>query len=537
MIQLAEKTLAELCLAASARYGNRTAFSLFAGGKVCRRVTYRMMGLRARQIGMLLGRLGVAPGNRVLLLSENRPEWPMAYFGIALAGAVSVPLLTGFSPDQARRIAGHAEVSAIILSRETAAKIGPPASSSSMPLIFIDSITEEGEIAVARNGLEQRMPLPASGEDFGKLPRQKPGDLASIIYTSGTLGNSKGVMLSSANLISCALSSLSLVKIFPRDRLLSVLPLAHAYECSLGLLAPLLSGASVSYLDRPPSPSALLPAAQALRPTAMVAVPVFIEKMYHSAVAPKLRASGLYRCRLTRPLAIRLAGRKLNKALGGRIRFFGIGGAPLAPEVEDFLRRANFPFAPGYGLTEAAPLAAGTAPRRFPRRSSGAAPDGVELRIAAGGEIQVRGSNVMMGYYRDEAQTREAFSGDGWLRTGDLGRIDGSGKLYVRGRIKALILGPCGENIYPEEIESLLSTSQLVEEALVYSGEKGELVALVRLNDAAKAAASAIERALEELRAWANKKLANFSRLSRIEVKYEPFEKTPTMKIKRYLYA
>jgi len=532
MIQLAEKTLAEVCLAASARYGSRTAFSMIAGGKVCRHISYAAMGLRARQIGLLLGRLGVAPGGRVLLLSENRPEWPVAYFGIALAGAVSVPLLAGFSLEQTQRIAGHAEVSAVILSREMAARIGQAALSA--PFIFIDSI-EEGEITVSLGGREQRLPLPEEG--WETLPRQKPGDLASIIYTSGTLGNSKGVMLSSENLISCVLSSLSVVKILPGDRLLSVLPLAHAYECSIGLLIPFMSGASVSYLDRQPSPSVMLPAAKALRPTVMITVPVFIEKMYRSAVAPKLRASGLYRCPLTRPLAAWLAGRKLNAALGGRIRFFGIGGAPLAPEVEDFLRSARFPFAPGYGLTEAAPLAAGAAPRRFRRRSSGAAPPGVELRIAAGGEIQMRGPNVMMGYYRDEAQTREAFSDDGWLRTGDLGCIDGKGGLYVRGRIKALILGPCGENIYPEEIECLLSTSQLVEEALVYSGEKGELVALVRLSDAAKAAASAIERAMEELRAWANKKLANFSRLSRIEIKYEPFEKTPTMKIKRYLYA
>ena len=533
MIQLAEKTLGEVCLGTSAQYGQRTAFSLIRDGKVCRMVSYRMMALRSRQIGLLLGRLGVQPGGRVLLLSENCPEWPLAYFGIALAGAVSVPLLTGFSGEQVQHIAAHAQVSAIILSREMTAKIGQLA--STMPLIFIDTAT--GEFSVLQDGCEKPLGLPPGEEDAQRLPQRKGDDLASIIYTSGTMGNSKGVMLSGANIISSALSSLSLVKIFRHDRLLSVLPLAHAYECSIGMLAPFMSGANIAYLDRPPSPSVLLPAARALRPTVMVTVPLFVEKMYRSAVAPKLSKSRLYRSRLTRALAIRFAGRKLNAALGGKIRIFGTGGAPLSAEVENFLRRARFPVTPGYGLTEAAPLVSGTTPLRFPFKSSGSAVGGVELRIGGGGEIQVRGPNVMMGYFRDEAQTREAFTADSWLRTGDLGSIDSKGNLYVKGRIKALILGPCGENIYPEEIEDLLGTSQLVEEALVYSGAKGELVALVRLNDAAKAAVSAVEHALEELRSWANKKLANFSRLSRIEIRNEPFEKTPTMKIKRYLYG
>ncbi|MCL2070508.1 MAG: AMP-binding protein, partial [Treponema sp.] len=307
-----------------------------------------------------------------------------------------------------------------------------------------------------------------------------------------------------------------------------------------------------------PSPSILLPAAKAVRPTMMAAVPVLIEKMYRNGVAPKLAKNPLYRFLLTRPLAIRVAGRKMKAALGGKIRFFGLGGAPLSNEVERFLRRARFPFAIGYGLTEAAPLVAGDMFQRFPFRSTGTALRGVEVRISVNvkangsangsaangtagygsiGEIQVRGPNVMMGYYRNEEQTREVFTADGWLKTGDLGSIDKRGNIFVRGRSKALILGPSGENIYPEEIEGLLNTSEIVEEALVYSNAQGELVAMVRLTDAAKAAMSAVEQALEELRAWANKKLASFSRLSKIEIRYEPFEKTPTMKIKRYLYA
>ena len=207
-----------------------------------------------------------------------------------------------------------------------------------------------------------------------------------------------------------------------------------------------------------------------------------------------------------------------------------------------FLCQSSFPYNIGYGLTEAAPLVSGSKPHRFPLRTSGAAAKGVTLRLVASqesggeGEIQLQGPNVMMGYYNDEEKTAEAFTPDGWLRTGDLGRLDKKGRLQIRGRLKAMILGPSGENIFPEEIEGVLGSSRLVEDALVYSGEKGELVAMITLSDAAKAAADAIEKTLEELRTWTNTKLAVFSRLSRIIIKNEPFEKTPTMKIKRHLY-
>ncbi|MDR0503832.1 MAG: AMP-binding protein [Treponema sp.] len=546
MIQLREKTLISLCLAASLRYKNRTAFAMLSGGKNCRRVTYLQMGIRARQFGSLFREIGVKKGAKVLLLSENCPEWPLAYFGIAFAGAVSVPMLTGFSAEQTANIAVHCDVSAVCLGRSMLEKFKFLADIfARIPIIVIDSISpsddiKTSEITVFLGGAEKIMPLRITEEDTGSPPCE-PYDLATIIYTSGTAGNSKGVMLCGANIISSALSSLSFVKLYPRDRLLSVLPLAHSYESCIGLLAPVMSGASVTYLDRPPSPSVLLPAFKTLRPTAIITVPLFIEKMYHNAIAPKLNDSKLYKFPLTRRAAVQFSGRRLKSAMGGKLRFFGIGGAPLSAEVENFLRSAGFPYSTGYGLTEAAPLVTGNRPRRFPVRSMGKAPQNVKLRISgypgSEGEIQVKGPNVMMGYFNDSGKTAEAFTEDGWLRTGDLGSIDKKGWLSIKGRIKAMILGPSGENIYPEEIEGLLGSSSLVEDALVYSGKKGELVALVRLSDAAKAAAGALENALEELRAWVNKKLASFSKLNRIEIQSEPFEKTPTMKIKRYLYV
>jgi long-chain acyl-CoA synthetase len=549
MIRFSESTLSSLCLASAEKHKNRLAFAMISDGQICRRVTYRQFGTRARQIGLLLMQLGVEKGGRVLLLSENCPEWPLAYFGIALAGGVSVPLLTGFSREEIHHIISHSGVSAVCLTRTMAEKFDNSCFSEK-PFVFIDSIDgdeEAAEITVSIGGSEKRMAL-CTEEDLSEpfvSELSSADDLATIIYTSGTQGSSKGVMLSSANLISSALSSLAFKKVYPRDRFLSLLPLAHSYECGLGLLAPVISGSSVSYLDRPPSPSVLLPAVKLVRPTVMFSVPLLIEKVYNNAIAPKLKNSKLYKLSITRPLAIWVAGKKLISALGGRIRIFGIGGAPLSPEVEKFLYRARFPYTIGYGLTETAPLVAGNTPLRHPVEAGIGAAEGVSLRIAKyavnlnhdEGEIQVRGPNVMLGYYNDEARTAEAFTSDGWLRTGDLGRLDENDRLHIRGRLKALILGPSGENIYPEEIEGLLGSSQLVEDALVYSGNKGELVALVRLSDTARAAAGGIEHVLEELRLWANKKLSAFSRLSRIEIRYEPFEKTPTMKIKRYLYV
>ena len=544
-----EKSLAQLCLESSKKYGNRPALAMFSDGKISKKTTYKQLGAYAQKIGLLLREMGITEGERVLLLSENCPEWPITYFGIAFAGAVSVPLLTGFPAEQVENIADHAQISAVCISRTMAEKLALSENSmllSKIPFIYIDTLTANGEesqteITISSGGEEKRITLKNIEEDMN-FSQRKPDDLATIIYTSGTSGNSKGVMLSGKNIISSAHSCLNYAKLTSRDRLISVLPLAHSYECSLGLLAPVISGASITYLDKPPSPSVLLPAVSIVRPSVMAAVPLLLEKIYHNAIAPKLQKNKLYKFPLTRPLAIRVAGRKLISALGGCIRFFGIGGAPLNPEVEKFLFRAKFPYAIGYGLTEAAPLVAGNSPNRSFLRASGTAPKGVSIRIAkceeaeGEGEIQVRGPNIMLGYYNDIEKTKEVFTSDGWLRTGDLGCLDKKGRLFIRGRLKALILGPSGENIYPEEIEGLLGSSHLVEDALVYSGQKGELVALVRLTEAAKTAAGEIEYTLEDLRSWVNQKLSYFSRLSRIEIKHEPFEKTPTLKIKRYLY-
>jgi long-chain acyl-CoA synthetase len=351
------------------------------------------------------------------------------------------------------------------------------------------------------------------------------------------------------------------VRITPEDRFLSVLPLAHTYECTVGFLVPFINGASITYLGRPPVLSVLLPALEAVKPTMMLTVPLIMEKIYQNRVRPlfhkKPLGPVLHRLAPLRKLVHRIAARKVYRTFGGALRFFGIGGAPLCPDAELFLREGRFPYSIGYGLTETAPLLAGTDASGTRYRSTGPAIDGVSLRIdnsvnadeAHGeGEIQARGPNIMMGYYKNPEETARVFTSDGWFKTGDLGRFGRNGYLYIRGRLKNMILGPSGENIYPEEIEAVINQQEFVQESLVYQAG-GRIVARVYLNyeemkarwaefsaDSMKEMQKQLDDYLQNLRKSVNAGLNSFSRLSEIILQTEPFEKTPTKKIKRFLY-
>ncbi|MDR2783505.1 MAG: AMP-binding protein [Treponema sp.] len=574
MISLPKQALSELGQRAALEFKNRTAFEIYRDECTYDRVTYREFGKMTKQFASLLISLGVKPADRVMIIAENRPEWVIAYFGIAQAGAVSVPALIGFSWEQIKTIISHAEPSVICGTEKTMSKIvealgdgESPHIPAAIPVVYLDSIENmhkdaytqkskpDTSLLVSVRGSMKRFFL----YDNDRFPDTEEDGVAMVVYTSGTLGDSKGVMLSNRNLLWTAQAARKKMKLYPRDRCLSILPLAHTYECTIGLISAILSGASIVYLDRYPSPSVLMGAIQTLKPTVMLTVPLFIENIYYSRIAPRLFKSSLYRFPLTRRLAILLAGRKLLSSFGGGLRFLGVGGAPLSEEVECFLWKAQFPYAPGYGLTEASPLVASTAPYRFRFRSVGKPLAGVDVRLApidkarqkaldenigACGEIQVRGPNMMLGYYRNEQKTREAFTEDGWFITGDLGCFDRKGYLYIRGRIKNMILSSSGENIYPEEIEMLLGQSPLVEDALVRQGKNKELVAFIFPAAFVQPGTASAERSLESLaeklegfRRSLNKQLASFSRIDRIEIMRKPFEKTPTGKIKRFLYV
>ncbi len=520
-------SLQSVLLQSARAYGAGPALSMVGGTPVA----YSELLTRARALAGLLAANGIAPGDRVCLLSENGPNWGIAYFAIASMGAVVVPILTEFTSAQIGNIVAHAGCRAIVVSRRQCEKIADARAGRAIVRIEDFSVEGAGEAAAACI-----FDFPPVSED----------DLAAIIYTSGTTGHSKGVMLSHRNIVSNAWATRTIIEIEPSDRLLSILPLAHTYECTLGLVAALMQGAFVSYLDKPPTAAALMPALEAVRPTIMLSVPLVMEKIFRSKVLPALAKRRLYAVPLFRRAFNLLAGIKLRKLFGGSIRFFGIGGAGLAPDVEAFLAEARFPYAIGYGLTETAPLVAGSAPYRTLPRSTGPALAGVEIRIVEG-EIQVRGPNVMLGYYGDPGRTAEVFTDDGWFRTGDLGTIDARGRLSIRGRLKTMILGASGENIYPAEIEALINQSRYVGESLVY-GEASGVTALVllkpevleslvaKVQDGIAKAEASINGLLERIRREVNAQLASFSRVARVELQRVPFEKTPTQKIKRFLY-
>jgi long-chain acyl-CoA synthetase len=540
-------------------------------------ILYRELEPRTRRIAALLALLGIKKGDRVALLSENRPEWGLSYFGIARSGAIAVPIMADFTPEQISTILEHSESKVLLVSKRFAAKV--PNEGEKRILVSL----EDFSLIASPPGRAEKESIAPEAVDRASAAFVSPpidaDELASILYTSGTMGKSKGVMLTHRNLVFDALSADRFVVLRRTDRLLSVLPLAHVYEFTIGFLIPMIHGSAIYYLDRPPSATALLPALASVRPTIMLSVPLIIEKIYRSSIKPALDKISLYKIPALRPALDWVAGLKLKKTFGGKIRFFGIGGAPIAADVETFLHNSRFLYSIGYGLTETAPLLTGNVPGKVRLHTTGIPTTGVKLRIAEArpdtgeGEIQAMGLNVFPGYYKDPERTAEAFSSDGWFRTGDLGVMDAYGRITVRGRLKTMILGASGENIYPEEIEAVLNASPYVLESLVYGDEKG-LTALVHLKpevfleyaaarvmdgiegaevkaaslgkavgEAAHQAGESLEQAersvaqlMDNIKREANSRLAVFSRLARVEIQEEPFEKTPKQSIKRFLY-
>jgi len=575
MYELKQMTLVEMIQKSTALYGDRPALCM-AGGE---QFSYREIGTRTKTIAARLLALGIVRQDRVAIAAESSPYWGIAYLGAVRAGAIVVPILPDFTPDQIKNILTHSEAKAVFCSDKLFNRL----KDIELPVTLLD--IKQGEIRKSPLVLD---PAALSKESEAILAifedaAAEPDDTLMIVYTSGTTGLSKGVMLSHRNILSNALGCRSIIILHRNDRLLSILPLAHTYEFTIGFIIPFLAGSQIFYLDRPPAATVLLPALQLVRPTIMLSVPLVIEKVYRSSVKPTMEAIHLYKNRFFKPLIIKIAGMKLKKTFGGQLRFFGIGGAPLAADVEEFLKKAGFPYAIGYGLTETSPLLAGCNPQHTHLRSTGPALTGVAIRIANPrpdtheGEIQAKGPNIFKGYFKDELRTKEAFTEDGWFKTGDLGYVDEKGRLFVRGRIKTMILGASGENIYPEEIEAVINQSPYVQESLVLEDEKG-LTALIclksevlenlqsRLQDEAdevgalasrvgnalsnaeksvadtmsqafSSAEKAAEKLLETIKKEANDKLAAFSRIRSVKLHAEPFEKTPTQKIKRFIYT
>jgi len=512
-------------------------------------ITYQQLSNRTEAVIRLLEEYGVQKGDRVALLSGSMPNWGVTYLAIASMGAVAVPVLPDFTAGEVSNVMVHSGARVLFVSNALKSKIEGFKSETLETVISNDDFS----VISGSNGAI----FDPEGRPEKKYPVDEE-DLAVIIYTSGTTGKSKGVMLTHKNICFTAQQVLTIQHVVDSDVFLSILPLSHTYEQTLGLILPLFNGAAIYYLRKAPTPSVLLPALEQVRPTTMLTVPLIMEKIYFNKVLPTFEknrlVSFLYHKTPVRRLLNKVAGKKIYKTFGGRLRFFGVGGAKLNPTVEKFLLDAGFPYAIGYGLTETSPLLAGTKVGSCRLGSTGPAMEGVTLKVhnpdpATGeGEVWAKGDNVMKGYYREPAMTAEVITPDGWFRTGDLGHMDKDNYLSIRGRLKNMIVGSSGENIYPEEIESVINDFGHVIESLVVQ-QKGKLVAMVHVNieelqakyqqmkkDITDQAEQLVDEYLEELRRYVNSRVNKYSQLQLVVYQPEPFQKTATLKIKRFLY-
>ena len=534
-------TLYELLRHGVEKFASRTAFDMFNGESV----TYAEVGRRAAAVQEALVGAGVKAGDKVALLSSSMPNWGICYLAVTSAGMVAVPILPDFSGPELDMIIAHSEAKALLVSDKLFSKL------SKQTIDSLNIVIRTKNLGIIAQHVTAT----------GSTAVPSPDDLAAVIYTSGTTSSPKGVMLTHKAICAQIDMDFGIFPIDETDVFLSVLPLSHTYECSIGLIYAFSKGARVVYLDRQPTASALMPALKAVRPTVMLIVPLIIEKIYRHQVLAKFNSNGfwrtLYKVGFLRRYLHRVAGKKLLKLFGGRLRFLGIGGAKLDGGAEKFLLEAKVPYAIGYGLTETAPLLAGAAPSQVRLGSTGPQAPGVQLRLeninpdTRQGEVVALTPSVMLGYFKNPEATKEVFTSDGWFRTGDLGEFDKDGWLYIKGRLKNMIVGPGGENIYPEDIETVLNSHVYIADSIV-TEQEGRLVALVHFNrdeieamvdnwreewETQKEAWEAkTEQLKKEIMDFVNAKVNRFSRISEVVEEKDDFAKTPTHKIKRFLY-
>ncbi|MDY4465607.1 MAG: AMP-binding protein [Candidatus Treponema excrementipullorum] len=535
-----------------AKFAQFNALSLVHGTPI----TYKQLENLSNQAARVLYKNGFTDKKKVAIYSAGMPQWGAMYLAIVNNGGIGVPLLPDFTSVEVEAILRHANVDMMVVSERLYSKI------KDLPEDLLKCIIK----------MEDYSPYKGVATDLEKDPlppavEVKEEDTASIIYTSGTTGRSKGVELTHKNLVWTAIQCQTVHRVKKSDRCLSFLPLSHVYEFTIGFVMQILNGSSIYYLEKPPTVSTLLPAFKIVRPTVVLSVPLIMEKIYKNKIVPTFSKDNLmgrlYKKPFFRKLLNRVAGKQLKKTMGGKIKFFGIGGAKTDPLVEQFMKEAKFPYAIGYGLTETSPLLAGSSPKTTIPGTIGPVLEGVEMQIlnpnpeTGIGEVVVKGPNVMKGYYLDPDLTAEVFTtsedscGAGWFKTGDLGILEKKKKLNylsLKGRSKNMILGSSGENIYPEDIEFVLNQHPMVSESLVVEGEKGSLVAIVKLaENVANAVGGAVKNVTEdfiykkdeimaEIQYFVNNRVNRSSKIGSVQT-VDEFEKTASQKIKRYKYT
>ena len=523
-----------------------------------RTLTYGRVAATIAEIHMFFETNGVKPGSKIALCGKDSTSWVLIYLATVTYGAVIVPILQEFNPADVTHIVNHSEAEILFIDEHIFEHIDPDRLLNIKGVMTIGETTrvlhdKEGSdfsnnLRLLRRRFRRRYPDKYSVKDVKYIDRDNK-ELVEINYTSGTTGFSKGVMLTGENLAGNVCFGLDTVLHFRSSRALAFLPLAHAYGCAFDMLTPLAAGSHVTLLGKIPSPRVLIKALLEVKPHLVICVPLILEKIYKNQILPMI-SKGTMRWTLAIPFLDTYIYSKIRKklidAFGGEFEEVIVGGAPLNHEVEDFLHKIKFPFTVGYGMTECGPLISYTPWREFIPGSSGKTLPIMETKIDSPdpenipGEICVKGTNVMKGYFKNPEATKAVFDKEGWLRTGDMGTRTPDGTLFLRGRSKTMILSASGQNIYPEEIEAKLNNMPFVSESLVVERE-GKLVALVypdyealdRIGVSGADAGPTMENIREEL----NKLVAPYERITKIILVPHEFEKTPKRSIKRFLYT
>ena len=500
--------------------------------------TYASFKNRCDGLSKVLTQYGIGAGDKVAILSQSMPNWSVAFYATTVFGRISIPILPDSSENEVTNIINHSESKVLFVSERLLPKVSKEVMDKMVLVINMDTLET----------------IKSDDDHFtcdGKPSVPTPDEIATIIYTSGTTGSAKGVVLSHRNLASNVITCYHSCKRTAKDRWLSILPMAHTLEMTLGMLYPMYCGSSVYYLQKPPVPSILMKALKIVKPTTMLTVPMIIEKVYKGSVLPTIKKSRTltWMNEHMNGLMCKIIGMKLKSTFGGKVTFYGIGGAKLDPEVEAFLLKAGFPYAIGYGLTETSPLLGYAMKGWRAVGSLGYPVYNVQLKLhnvnpeTGEGEIIAKGPNVMLGYYKDPQRTKSVFTEDGWFRTSDIAVQDKKGRFYIKGRNSNMILGPSGENIYPEEIENVINNVEGVSESIVVERD-GRLVALVQpAENFISWDKESEDKLYEKLDKWkaallktVNRNVNKTSQVSSVEVMKEQFEKTATQKIRRFKY-
>ena len=514
--------------------------------------TFGELATQIAKFHLFFEAIGLKKGDKVALCAKNSARWGVTFFAANTYEAVLVPILADFHPDSVNSLVDHSESLVLLTDSDIWAKlditkmptIKAVISSSDFSLLY----AADEKIQAANDNLDQlfaeKYPNGFTAADV-TYPTDNDKDLAIINYTSGTTSAPKGVMLRYECISANVEFGQDRLPSYPGDKIVSMLPMAHMYGMMFELIYPLCGGSSIYYLGKTPTPALLLGAMAEVKPYLVVTVPLVMEKIFKSKVAPVVNKP-VMKVITAIPGLNQIIFKKIRttllNAFGGNVREIVMGGAALNPDVEKWFKKFKLPFTVGYGMTEAAPLLAYEASRHFVSKSCGKCVDSVEVRIDSDdpynkvGEIQAKGYSLMSGYYKNEEATKAAFTEDGWMRTGDLGLLDSKGNIFIKGRSKNMILSANGQNIYPEEIEAVVNNQPYVIESVVV--DRGTRLAALVYMDAEKAKSEGV--GLDEYKnvimTEVNKSMPAYSKLNIVEYMDQPFEKTPKMSIKRFMY-